>query len=153
MKQHGIKSFDQLYDDLTKSTFKKYGFINSKILNQWDVIVGESLAKICWPEKITFEPGQTRAGILHINVSNPAFSLEIQSYEARIVERIATFFGYKAVSRVRISVKPKKASEIKQSKQPVETLAPKIKTELPKELEHVRDEELKAALASLYEGL
>jgi hypothetical protein len=152
MKQYGIKSFDRLYDDLTKSTFKKYGFINSKIIKQWEIIVGENLAKICWPEKITFEPGQTRAGTLHINVSNPAFSLEIQSYESRIIERIATFFGYKAVSRIKILVKPKKASEMKQDKQP-ESMPVKPKVMFPKELDDVQDEELKAALASLYEEL
>ncbi len=113
IRYHRPKSFESLYDDLTKSTFKKYGFINVKILNQWDIIVGEALAKVCLPEKITFEPGQTRSGILHITVTNPAFSLEIQSYEGRIIERIATFFGYKAVSKIRIAVKPKRLSEMK----------------------------------------
>lgn len=151
MKYHGPKNFEQLYHDLTKATFKKYGFINIKILSEWDTIVGATLAKICEPQKITFEPGQTRAGVLHITVSNPAFSLELQSYEARIIERVATFFGYKAVSKIRISVKPKKASEIKQ----VAPLAPAPTQpiELPKTLDTVRDEELRTALASLYESL
>ena len=151
MKYQGMQNFEQLYHDLTKSTFKKYGFINIKILSQWDTIVGKSLSEICEPQKITFEPGQTRAGVLHIAVSNPAFSLELKSYEARIVERVATFFGYKAVSKIRITVKPKKVSEIK--KEVVMPPAPTTPIKLPDALDKVSDQELKAALASLYESL
>ncbi len=158
-----MKNFELLYYEITAAAFKKHGFINAKILNQWGAIVGESLAKICEPQKITFEPNQTRNGVLHITVSNPAFSLELSSYEARIIERVATFFGYKAVSKIRISVKPKKSSEIKQaafihnkklaaeielSKRPIA-----ISIKLPKILDQVHDEELKLALASLYESL
>ncbi|MDF3048108.1 MAG: hypothetical protein K0R73_1226 [Candidatus Midichloriaceae bacterium] len=151
-KYHRPKSFESLYDDLTKSTFKRYGFINVKILNQWNTIVGEALAKVCSPEKITFEPGQTRSGVLHITVANPAFSLEIQSYEGRIIERIATFFGYKAVSKIRISVKPKRISEMKPAQEVEKPRRVEVK-ELPAALQNVKDDELREVLASLYQSL
>jgi|JI10StandDraft_1071094.scaffolds.fasta_scaffold318546_2 hypothetical protein len=153
MKQYGMRKFEVLFDDITRDTFRKYGFVNTKILSQWADIVGVDLAKICWPEKITFEPGQTRAGMLHLCVSNPAFSLEIQSYQNRIIERIATFFGYQAVSRVKITVRPKKASEYKASqKQDVKIEEPRNEI-TSNSIESVQDEELRSVLKSLYNSL
>lgn len=151
MKRFGPKKFEALFDDATRDTFRKYGFINTKILSQWSDVVGTEISKICWPEKISFDPGQTRGGVLHLCVSNPAFSLEIQSYQNRIIERIATFFGYQAVSRVKIAVRPKKASEY--GNKPIDEFKAQKPESTTDSIESVKDEELRNVLKSLYNNL
>ncbi len=76
-------------------SYRKHGFAESRLLTDWQAVVGGRLAEVCLPEKLS------RDGVLTIRVS-PTFGLELQHLEPKILERIATFFGHRAVSRLKL---------------------------------------------------
>ena len=75
--------------------YRKYGFAAARLIVDWEIIVGERLAAVCLPERLA------RDGALTVRVA-PAFALELQHLEPRVLERIATFFGRRAVTRLRL---------------------------------------------------
>lgn len=87
---------------LTKNVFGKKGFMEIDILTNWDKIVGTDLASYCFPQKIDFKREQKNNGILHLCVPGGAFALEIQHREKNIIDKINTYFGYNAVSSIKI---------------------------------------------------
>ncbi|MFI4984076.1 MAG: DUF721 domain-containing protein [Rickettsiales bacterium] len=104
MKYYGTKNFKDLSASLTKAAFTQHGMSNIKIIQNWPIIVGKELAKLSFPQRIAFKPNQKVDGVLYIAVSNPGFSLSLQAQESLLVEKIATFFGYRAVGRIKIVI-------------------------------------------------
>ena len=81
----------------------KTGLIEMKILTAWQSIVGEELAEYSIPERISFHKDKRDNGTLHLMVANGAYALEIGHKTTIILEKINTFFGYNAVSQIKIS--------------------------------------------------
>ena len=79
----------------------KQGLGEAQLLQQWPAIVGEDLARHCWPVKLSFPRGQRRDGTLRLRVIS-ALALEIQHREPVLLERINGYFGYRAVARLEI---------------------------------------------------
>lgn len=77
------------------TAYRKHGFAESRLVTDWQAIVGERLAEVCLPDKLG------RDSVLSIRVA-PAFALELQHLEPKILERIATFFGHRAVTRLKL---------------------------------------------------
>lgn len=76
-----------------KRAFRTRGFVEAAILTEWHTVVGETLAARSCPERLG------RDGTLRIRVASGA-ALELQHLAPQIMERIATFFGYRAVARL-----------------------------------------------------
>ena len=146
-----VKDFKALFEDATKESFKKYGFSNLKIVSDWKEIVGSNLASICYPEKIMFPPHKKSGGTLHLKVFNPSFSLELQSMESRIIEKIATYFGYQAIARIKISVASRKFEDKKKALTP--SLDYGKDENISSQIENITDSELKATMKSLSQNL
>ncbi|MGY8993187.1 MAG: DUF721 domain-containing protein [Rhodospirillales bacterium] len=91
---------------LTKPLFKRRGFAVAAIVENWMDVVGPLLASRTMPERITFPTGKRDEGTLHLRVDSGALALEIQHQEHLLVERINGFFGYGAVSRLRMIQRP-----------------------------------------------
>ena len=87
---------------LTDHIFAKRGFLNSNVVSNWHSIVGTVIAKVSLPERITFPKGINNDGVIHLRVTTSAFATEIQHLQPLILERINTYFGYNAVSGLRI---------------------------------------------------
>lgn len=87
---------------LAKTVLGKKGFVETDILTNWANIIGEDLADYTAPLKIDFKPQQRNNGILHLEVPSGAFALEIQHKEKIILQKINTYFGYNAVTSIRI---------------------------------------------------
>lgn len=146
-----VKDFKSLFEDAAKESFKKYGFSNLKIVSDWKDIVGNNLASICYPEKIMFPPFKKTGGTLHLKVFNPSFSLELQSMESRIVEKISTYFGYQAIARIKISVASRKFESKKKSLTPSQDYGNDNK--INSQIEKINDSELKETMKSLSKNL
>lgn len=138
------KTLASVVEPVTRPLFKTQGLAGSRLLTEWDSIVGASLARHCLPEKLSFPAGKKTGGTLTISVEN-GFATELQHMQPIILERIAGYFGYAAVNRIVIShgwTAPAKEEHL-----------PKPRPALPAEClqmtEGVEDPELKAALASL----
>jgi hypothetical protein len=143
------KTLSACVEPLTRPVLKAQGLAGSRILTDWHTIVGPHLAKFTIPEKIAFPPGKKNGGTLTIAAEN-GFATELQHMQAVILERLAGYFGYTAITRVVIS-----HSYLPAAKPPA--IKPRIAKSLPATCaaaaESVTDPELRAALQSLAKTL
>ena len=142
------KTLSQVIDPLTRPVFKSRGLAGSRLLTDWPQVVGPSLARHAAPEKISFPPGKTTGGTLTIAVEN-GFATELQHMQAIILERLAVYFGYKAITRVVISHAYLPVAETKKLQQRPASL-PAGSASVA---DNIADGELKDALASLAKTL
>ena len=137
----------ELVPQIGRAAFRRFGFIQASVVTRWPEIVGERHAQVCMPEAIRFPPGEKTGGILQLVVL-PAHAPLIQHVIPEIVERVNRFFGYSAVSKVKLrqgAVKPPHAGGAK----PAPPSLKPIPLELGDSLRDVGDPELRAVLESL----
>lgn len=157
---------------LAQKAFEKYGFSTIALLTDWPAIVGKELAQFTKPERLKWprsvpirgdvesgcegRPGATLS--LHVA---PARALEVQYGAAQIVERINSYFGYRAVAELRLLQMPLDAEAPNSAhppcrrrdidvSQPVQTDRAEASDEL---LAAVSDEKLRASLRRLQAGI
>ena len=140
-----------VFDKITGPIFQKNGFASSNIIANWKNIVGETIAAISWPHRVSFAPSKTTGGTLYVNVSNPGIALELQANENIIIQKIATFFGYKAIARIRVQVAKKAAPiEVVNDYIPmIEEISAADQKETKEIISNVKDKELKEQLARM----
>lgn len=105
------KTLGESLKKINKSFSSKYGEIEYIIISKWPQIVGTFFAKHSEPEKITKIPKQYNEydendqpvyeKCLVAKVS-PAAALEFQHFKDVIIEKINSYFGYKAISKLTI---------------------------------------------------
>ena len=142
------KTLSQCIEPITRPVFKTQGLAGTRIISEWSSIVGTKFASHCIPQKLSFSAGKKTDGTLSIAVEN-GFAPELQHLQPVILDRLATYFGYKAVTRITIShtyiPEQEKLSATKQ------------KSRLPKNnltiTEQIEDEELRAALTNIAKTL
>jgi hypothetical protein len=84
---------------IAKPVLGKQGLGEAQLLQEWPAIIGDELARYCWPIKLSFPRGERRDGTLRLRVAS-ALALEIQHREPVLLERINGYFGYRAVVRL-----------------------------------------------------
>jgi len=141
------KPVAELVPQIGRAAFRRFGFVQASVVTRWPEIVGERHAQVCMPESIRFPPGEKSEGVMQLVVL-PAHAPLIQHFIPEIVERVNRFFGYKAVSRVKLRqgvVQPARAEGTR-------TAPPSLKPipmELGESLRDIGDPELRAVLESL----
>lgn len=141
------KPVADLVPQIGRAAFRRFGFVQSSVVTRWPEIVGQRHAQVCMPEAIRFPPGEKSGGILQLVVL-PAHAPLIQHVIPEIVDRVNRFFGYKAVTKVKLrqgAVKPPRAEA---SRTAPPSLKP-IPLELGDSLRDIGDPELRAVLESL----
>jgi hypothetical protein len=137
-----MKPLSNLIQHIVKPTIRKNGFITAQIIFDWPLIVGDYLAKYTTPLKVAFPANKSTDGVLHIDVIG-AQAMIIQQLEQDIIGKISTYFGYKAVSRLKL---------IHSNRLPVDDYQPEIKftaeeiSNLDKLTAEVEDADLKEML-------
>ncbi len=91
----GLRRLADATQAAARPLLREHGFALPAILSNWAAIVGDGLARDCSPERLA------RDGTLTIRVAGPV-ATEIQHREPEILERIATYFGHRAVRRLRL---------------------------------------------------
>lgn len=149
-RTYSMQNISVALDKVTKPVFQKKGFAENKIITDWDWIVGKEIGKFSFPKKIYFR-GETRSeGTLHVEVWDSGIANDMMYMEPIIIEKIAKYFGFKAVAKIKIMQNP---SIIKKAIKDI----PKIDKESINNAEEyaktiladVDDPELKKALESL----
>src|SRR5262245_39607215 len=138
--------------DLLRKTlnqaFAKQGFASTELVTRWPEIVGADIAAHSEPEKIQwprpFGNEAPQPGILVLRVEGPT-AIEIQHQVKVILERVNRFFGWQAVSDLRLRQAPlSRRTEAKPPAPDVEEQARIAAT-----LSQIADEKLRQALARL----
>lgn len=132
---------------IAKPVLGKQGLGEAQLLQEWPAIIGEELARYCWPIKLSFQRGERRDGTLRLRVAS-ALALEIQHREPVLIERINGYFGYRAVARLALVQGPPPLKERAAPPQPRQ-LAPAELRALERRVEGVADPALRAALERL----
>ena len=99
---YGPNALSNSLMNVIKKFSKKYGFVNSDVIHYWVDIAGEDLSRKISPVKIVFPFGQRQGGTLHVKIKNASFSSVIQYQFPVIIERVNTYFGYNAISKIKI---------------------------------------------------
>ena len=148
------KAISDLMPQIGRTAFRRFGFVQSSVVTRWPEIVGETHARVCAPESIRFPPGEKAEGILQLVVL-PAHAPLIQHIIPEIMERVNRFFGYQAVSRVKLrqgAVKPPGDNGQAEKPKVPPSLKP-IPMELGESLRDIGDPELRTVLESLARSL
>jgi hypothetical protein len=149
-----MERLDKHFEKLTKASFARYGFAYGELMARWPEIVGETLAQQCEPERIKWPRGsgenaQKLGGTLVIR-AEPGRGLDLQYKAHHIIERINQFYGYGAVTSVKIMQGHVSSSKPLTNK--VNSLDVKTEEALSQHLQTIGDEKLKEALHRLGAG-
>lgn len=127
------------------------GFIQARILLEWEYIVTSQFAQFCTPLKVTFPFKQRHNGNLLLQATS-SMATELSYLEPLILSRINQYFGYQAISKIRLLQGPitRKANPQKQAPKP---LPQAVLSHLECNVQSIEDERLRTALLSLGMGI
>jgi hypothetical protein len=146
---------------LTQKAFEKYGFSAATLLTDWGTIVGPQLAAFTAPDRLKWprhveacgdvEAGaQGRPGATLMLRVDGGRALDIEYRKRELIERINGYFGYRAVTDLRILQAPVGAPS------PREVAAPRrplpASSALP-EVAGIANEALRGALERMQAGI
>ena len=142
------KSLAESVQTITARTFGVRGLSNGTIVRYWRDIVGQSLALVSTPEKITFTERSRSKGTLHLRVQPGGLATELQHLAPLVLERVNQFFGYECVSRLEI-----KQGNISTSSQkkllPIRKLTTKEEQQLAATASEISDPDLRKTIRAL----
>jgi hypothetical protein len=93
------------------------GFATTTLLSEWPAIVGAELAQFTAPDRVVWPRRQQQGddapakgwreegAVLVLRVEGPR-AIEVQHRSGKILERVNTYFGYRAVTEMRILQAP-----------------------------------------------
>lgn len=143
------KPIGQHISRLTKRAFGRRGFADGVIIANWPSVIGEHLAALSEPERITYPQGKRAGGTLHLRIASGSIAVELQHLEPLLIERINGHFGYKAVEKVRLIQAPLEKRADANKKVPRPPLSQDKVQEVASMLSDVEDPELNEALDRL----
>lgn len=95
--------------NVTRPLIKKHGFTEPEIFHQWPTIVGETMARMSCPVRISrnrsSKAGYQAGATLTVRVAGAA-ALELEHSAPQILERINVYYGHRAVTRLRLEQGP-----------------------------------------------
>ena len=145
----GVRHLAGFLPRLTKAALGKRGFAEGGIVTDWAAIVGPELAASSLPERLSFAQGERRDGMLQVRVTG-AFALELQHLEPMVIERINSYFGYRAVARLKIRQGPVPR---RRRRLPTPAPDPAAGRAIDLAVADIADPQLKAALAGFGRAL
>lgn len=96
-----LQAVSKMLRPLAKNLLGRYGFTEVDLLENWNDIAGD-MADYTLPKQINFKKGTRTNGELSIEVPSGAFAVELQHREKFMLAKINAYFGYDAVSRLKI---------------------------------------------------
>ena len=141
---------------INKKFLYKYGKIDFTIHSKWADIVGKFFVNHSEPQKIISvansvnESGETIYDrYLHVNVS-PAAALEFQHFQDKIIEKINSYFGYKAIKGLKIYQHYQQRGNIQKVKKNINLITQeKNKSEIQKSTPNLSNKDLEESIVNL----
>ena len=155
-----MKAVGKHFPKVAAKVYARHGAAWAGLLSEWRAIVGASLADVCTPEKISW-PGQSRdqtqsrhqkiGGTLVIKVAYGR-ALEIQHTTPQIIDKINVYYGYQAVSQIKIVQGKVTKPEIVE-KTALPPLNKEASAQLEAQMSDIDNDNLKHALENLAKGV
>ena len=104
MKERKQSYFKKVGNSLPKiidKNIKEKNFIEISLIKKWREIIGDDIAKFCWPIKIRFSEINNLNGIIFLKTMRGK-SMEIEFKNEEIIEKLNQFFGYKAIAKISV---------------------------------------------------
>jgi len=122
---HAPKPAGTFTPTLTRPAFEKFGFPAAALLTDWEAIAGAELARDTAPERLKWshqkdapeEAGMQSAATLVLRIEGPR-ALELQHRIPQLIERINSYFGFRAVAQIRLYQAPLDRSRHRKHVQP-----------------------------------
>ncbi|MDE0779997.1 MAG: DciA family protein [Alphaproteobacteria bacterium] len=146
----GLRAIGAESSKATSPIRRKRGFFEASVFSDWNAIVGPELGDQCVPMRLARGP-EGEGGTLHVRVTGP-LALELQHLEPQVIERINSFYGFRAIARLRMHQGPI-ASPIRKSSPIRPKAAPEELVALHEQLKSVTDPELRRALKTFGESV
>ena len=146
---------------ITKNLISKFDKDEFIIHSKWDEMVGNFFSEYSEPIRLErndfhsdHEFNDISKTVLHINIVSPA-ALEFQHLNNKIIDKINSFFGYKAVSKIFLHQVPylQKTAKESQTKKIIKNLNEEQKTVLKKTTSGISSKKLEKALLKLGESI
>lgn len=150
-KRYGRKDFLRASDaakGLIRPALSKRGFSETRIIVEWDAVVGEHMGGLCRPLKLGYAAREGIGGTLTLGVTG-AGALEVQHLVSQIMERVNAHYGYRAVSRIRLSQIGAEAFARHGKRSAAPQPRPEAVTRVREAVGSVRDDGLRDALEQL----
>jgi hypothetical protein len=150
LRSYGTPHVSKVLGRITGRTMNRRGFSDSRMLENWSAIVGPQLAAMSQPVRLSRRKSgrdgeDTAGGVLTVKAEG-AIALEIQHLAPQIIDRLNSYYGHAAISRLNIIQGPVTIT-------PSPLNPPPIKEEdisaLADDFEEIETPRLKRALASL----
>lgn len=117
------KAVGSFVPKLTRKAFESHGFSAATLLTDWALIVGAELAAATIPERLKWpraaahpearDAAEVVGGATLTLAVDPALALEVSYRERQITERINRYFGYRAVTALRLVQRPIETSPLR----------------------------------------
>lgn len=114
----GPRAIGSLVGKSARAALVKRGFAQADILSNWVNIVGPNLANYSSPEKLTYSRNTNKDATLRVRVAS-GWAPEFTHFEPLILERINSFFGYRAVLKLKLIQAPISRTAITKKKAPL----------------------------------
>ena len=80
----------------------RYGFAEADVLFRWPEVTGEALSGLCRPVRVRYPRSRALGATLVVEAIG-ARAPEVEMQAPRIIERVNSFYGYRAISRLKVT--------------------------------------------------
>ena len=144
MKMKHQNKIEDIKIPLLNKYFKKRGFIHNEIVSSWEELT-ENFSKYTSPLKIKFPKNKVNDGTLFIKVKS-GLGPELEMHTKKIIDKINSKFGYKAINKIKLQNGDFKYDEQKVL-EPVEKS--KLNAKLYAKIKKIKNQSLADALLKL----
>ncbi|MDF2965035.1 MAG: hypothetical protein K0Q51_423 [Rickettsiaceae bacterium] len=103
-----MKTLSNLVEGILRAVFKRHGPVFAEIMVNWSKIVGSRYHSVARPVKVSqIKEGGTKLCVLFVDVDDAGSSVELSYQHGILLERISVYFGYKAIDKIKFTVRPK----------------------------------------------
>ena len=96
----GLRSFKDTLPKNIKKILLKKGYIYSEILDNWRLIVGSALFKVCYPKSFR-SSNKLGTSLLSIMVKR-GHEIDVEYSKKKIIDKINILFGYNMMEKVKL---------------------------------------------------
>ena len=150
----GNRPLTSVLDQIVRPVYAKRGFAHNRIITDWPKIVGPMLCNVTSPKKLSFYQEKHHEGVLEVEAYESGLAMELTYLEPMILERIATYFGYKAVGRLKIIQRPRMMGDLAgKAKSKPKKVSKENAAYINTLVSDIKDDEMREVLQSLGEAV